>query len=341
MKHPELNLTEAGTRIARGQALPAGQPATVWQVRHGAFRLDRPTDTGQSFVHLALPGDWVGVEALCARPAEGTAVALFDSIVIADPVVGQRALIERLAATLAQQQRQTLDMTRLRSGTVRTRLTRLLQLFARSVDTEVAALDRKTLPALLDMAQIVDATRESVCRELAVLLPPSRRPASPPAPRRRWLTALAAAPLLAVSVSAQAHGHAAGDLTLDHPYATPSPAGATGGEAFLRGIMNRSDQPDRLTGARTSVAECVELQQVTWSEGAMRMYPVSAIDLPAQSETSLRQGSKHLFKLINLKQPLKNGDSFDLTLHFERAGNQTVRVGVQTPRAAKVMSSQN
>ena len=105
--------------------------------------------------------------------------------------------------------------------------------------------------------------------------------------------------------------------------------------------MNRSDQPDRLTGARTSVAEQVELQQVTWSEGAMRMHPVSAIDLPAQSETSLRHGSKHLFKLVNLKQPLKSGDSFDLTLHFERAGTQTVRVGVKTSRASKVMSSQS
>ena len=33
-----------------------------------------------------------------------------------------------------------------------------------------------------------------------------------------------------------------------------------------------------------------------------------------------------------LKQRLKDCDRFDLTLNFERAGTQTVKVRVQTPR---------
>ena len=36
--------------------------------------------------------------------------------------------------------------------------------------------------------------------------------------------------------------------------------------------------------------------------------------------------------LIDLKQPLKDGERFDLTLKFERAGARTVRVWVQRPR---------
>ena len=38
--------------------------------------------------------------------------------------------------------------------------------------------------------------------------------------------------------------------------------------------------------------------------------------------------------LMDLKQPLKDGDRFDLTLRFERAGERTVKVWVQTPRDA-------
>jgi copper(I)-binding protein len=36
--------------------------------------------------------------------------------------------------------------------------------------------------------------------------------------------------------------------------------------------------------------------------------------------------------LRDLKHPLKDGDRFDLTLNFARAGTQTVKVWVQTPR---------
>ena len=36
--------------------------------------------------------------------------------------------------------------------------------------------------------------------------------------------------------------------------------------------------------------------------------------------------------LEELKAPMKDGDSFALTLRFEKAGERTVQVHVQTPR---------
>lgn len=36
--------------------------------------------------------------------------------------------------------------------------------------------------------------------------------------------------------------------------------------------------------------------------------------------------------LEDLKAPLKDGDRFDLTLRFEKAGERTVQIWVQTPR---------
>ncbi|MFZ2123448.1 MAG: hypothetical protein WA012_05515 [Rhodoferax sp.] len=42
----------------------------------------------------------------------------------------------------------------------------------------------------------------------------------------------------------------------------------------------------------------------------------------------------HPLTLVDLKAPRKDGDCFDLTLNVERAGSQTVKVWLQTPRDA-------
>jgi len=48
---------------------------------------------------------------------------------------------------------------------------------------------------------------------------------------------------------AAAHGSRLGDIVVDHPYATPTLAGARTGAAYLRGLADRGRQPDRLIGA--------------------------------------------------------------------------------------------
>lgn len=155
-----------------------------------------------------------------------------------------------------------------------------------------------------------------------------------PIHRRNGTAAVLLGVLLTGLTGALAHGQKAGELTLDHPYALPSLAGSPHGAAYLRGITNRGDQPDRLLGATTPVAARVELHRMTLDAGVMRMRELPFIALPARSETPLRHGGEHHLMLIDLKQPLKDGDRFDLTLKFERAGTQTVRVWVQTPRDA-------
>jgi copper(I)-binding protein len=64
----------------------------------------------------------------------------------------------------------------------------------------------------------------------------------------------------------------------------------------------------------------------------MRMREVPAIDLPPKTVIELRHGGSYHLMLMDLKQPLKDGDRFDMTLNFERAGKQTVKVWVQQPR---------
>jgi copper(I)-binding protein len=154
-----------------------------------------------------------------------------------------------------------------------------------------------------------------------------------PRQRRRILCVLAALGLAAAGGAAVAHDFKLGPLRIDHPYATPTPPGAANGAAYLRGIRNTGEQPDRLIGASTPVASTVEIHRsVIDAQNVMRMRAIDGIPLPPKGEVQVRHGGEHHLMLIGLKQPLKDGDRFPMTLRFEKAGEREVMVWVQTPR---------
>ena len=147
--------------------------------------------------------------------------------------------------------------------------------------------------------------------------------------RRQRMIGLAIAAAMCVCAVAQAHGVNVGGLYLEHPYAVPSAPGEVSGKAYLRAIKNSGDQSDRLLGATASVATSVELNRI--GAGAQK---IEFIPLPANSTTLVRHTGDYQLSLINLKRPLKDGQTFEMSLQFEKAGVQTVRVSVQTPRDA-------
>ena len=171
---------------------------------------------------------------------------------------------------------------------------------------------------------------------------PFATPGLPAAPVRdrplRWRCTAAAgmtAMLAWLAAPAAAHDYERGALRIDHPYAMPSPAGATTAAAYLRGLQNSGDQPDRLVGASTPAARAVEIHRSSVdTDQVMRMRAVDGIDLPPKSTLALRHGGSVHLMLIGLKVPLKNGDRFPLTLRFAQAGERTVVVWVQQPRGA-------
>lgn len=146
--------------------------------------------------------------------------------------------------------------------------------------------------------------------------------------------------VLGWSTAVSAHGTKAGDLRIDHPYATPTLPGQTTGAVYFRALHNTGDLPDELLSARTAVATTAELHHMQMDGEVMRMRAVPAIVLPPHAELRLRHGSgaqpggsDHLM-LRGLKAPLKDGDRFAVTLRFRRAGEREVTVWVQTPKAA-------
>lgn len=148
------------------------------------------------------------------------------------------------------------------------------------------------------------------------------------------LATLAAVAAFGLAGTAHAHDFRAGNLSIDHPYATPSLPGVNNGAAYLRGIRNKGKETDRLIGASTPVAERVELHGMKMDGDVMRMRALDAIDLPAGQEVQLRHGQARHLMLVGLKKKLVAGERFDLTLRFEKAGETTVKAWVQQPRAA-------
>lgn len=111
--------------------------------------------------------------------------------------------------------------------------------------------------------------------------------------------------------------------------------GGTANAALFMTIS--SPTADRLIAASTSIAKKTDLMTMAGGSGVMEMKYLNGIDIPANNPVSLNPTGLHVW-LANLNQPLKAGQSFPLTLKFEKAGERQVVVSVIKPTEAPPMS---
>jgi len=97
-----------------------------------------------------------------------------------------------------------------------------------------------------------------------------------------------------------------------------------------------SHKPDRLLAASTPVAKKTDLMTMVGGSSAMEMKYLKAIDIPANKPVSLNASGLHVW-LAGLKRPLKAGETFSLTLVFEKAGKREVAVTIVKPGAGAPM----
>ena len=119
-------------------------------------------------------------------------------------------------------------------------------------------------------------------------------------------------------------------LEVGNAWARATPAKAENGIAFL---TIRSPTPDRLVSVSSPVAKKAELNTMEMSGMVMKMRPIASLDIPAGQPVTLKPSGEHIM-LIGLNGPLREGQSFPLTLTFERAGAREVSVAVEKPGAA-------
>lgn len=144
----------------------------------------------------------------------------------------------------------------------------------------------------------------------------------------RHATNLILSILFATAIGLQVHAQAPGSnsIVVEHPWARATPGGAKTGAAYLT-LINNEDSADQLLGASTPVADKVQFHSTTEENGVSHMREMPAVDLTPRVKVTFDPGSMHIM-LVGLKQPLKEGQTFPLTLTFAKAGKVDVTVPV-------------
>lgn len=138
---------------------------------------------------------------------------------------------------------------------------------------------------------------------------------------------------LAISLSlggaALAHDYKAGALRIDHPWSRATPGGAKVGGGYLV-IENTGASADRLVSVSApSIAGRSEIHEMAVTNGVMTMRPLdSGIAIAPGAKVQFKPGGYHIM-FMELKQPLKQGDSIKGRLTFEKAGPVEVEFKVE------------
>jgi|SRR5690242_11901039 periplasmic copper chaperone A len=151
---------------------------------------------------------------------------------------------------------------------------------------------------------------------------------------RRALLAAALLTSLASSGYAQSTSTNQQGIAVSNAWARASAGAATTGAAYF--TVTDSSATDRLVGASTPVAGKAELHETRNENGVMQMRAVPALALEPGKPVTLMPGGYHVM-LTELKQPLKAGDEFPLTLTFDKAAPITVHVKVSAAGATESM----
>ena len=120
-----------------------------------------------------------------------------------------------------------------------------------------------------------------------------------------------------------------GEISVQDVWARPGFIGDNSA-VYLR-INNTNPNGDGLIGASTDIAGMTEIHLSKMDDaGIMTMERQDLIEIPSNGFVELAPGGLHVM-LMNLSKDLSPGDTFQLTLEFERAGDITVEVEVRKP----------
>ncbi len=136
-------------------------------------------------------------------------------------------------------------------------------------------------------------------------------------PTLAHLAALMATLLLSTVVQAQ--------VTVNDPWVrgTVAQQSATGMFASIT-----SAQGGKLVAGSSPVAGVVEIHEMKMEGTTMKMRAIPGLDLPAGKAVELKPGGYHVM-LMDLKQPLKTGDTVPVSLVVEVAGGKRETVEVK------------
>jgi periplasmic copper chaperone A len=134
--------------------------------------------------------------------------------------------------------------------------------------------------------------------------------------------------IAALTPHARAHGYKIGDLEVGHPWTRTTPPSAKVAGGYLS-IANKGSMPDRLRSATFTRSASTEVHEMTHEGGIMKMRELpDGIEIKPGQRVNLQPGGFHLM-FIGLKEGLKEGETFNGTLVFEKAGSIEVGFKVE------------
>jgi hypothetical protein len=129
-----------------------------------------------------------------------------------------------------------------------------------------------------------------------------------------------------------------GDLVVTAPWSRATPKGAKIGAGYLT-IQNNGTAPDKLVSVETDVAGKADIHEMSMKDGVMHMRPLTGgVTIAPGKSVALSPSGFHLM-LTDLKKPLEQGQSFEATLHFEKAGPLKVKFQIGGIGAASAPKS--
>lgn len=130
---------------------------------------------------------------------------------------------------------------------------------------------------------------------------------------------------LGLSGAAHAQKAKVGSIEIEHAYTRATVPGQKAGAGFMK-IENKGTA-DTLVSATSPISGDVQLHTMTMDGNIMRMRQVKDIAVPAGGNVELKPGGLHIM-FMNIKTPLKAGESIPVKLKFAKAGEVEVKMPV-------------
>jgi copper(I)-binding protein len=117
------------------------------------------------------------------------------------------------------------------------------------------------------------------------------------------------------------------EITVSQAWARATPPGADVGAIYLT-IENKGRAEDRIVGVSSSVAHSAMLHQTVEESGVSTMRAANGSVAPGTT-LDMKPGGSHIM-LMGLRAPLKEGETIDVTLSFEKSGEVKTTAKVQS-----------
>lgn len=106
-------------------------------------------------------------------------------------------------------------------------------------------------------------------------------------------------------------------------------------------IKNTGAHADRLVGGATEISNSLQIHEMKLVDDIMRMRPLEAgVEILPGEEVVLKPGAQHLM-FMGLQEQLQEGNTVNVTLVFEKAGEITIPFAVNSLAAKSAHEGHN